>query len=138
MLTFLLTEGVLTVGTISGIFTATLLGSLKTNIIDPLTEQVIPNHKLDITPGTPGTPGTTNIPNTTNIPSTGTSTTNIPSHGTNKENMINILDAGNYNFYDSTQKKIKWQTFLKDLITWIVIMFILYLVWKFLIKNIQK
>ena len=117
MLTFLLTEGVLTVGTISGIFTATLLGSLKTNIIDPLTEQVIPTHKLD---------------------NNGTEKKEKENTNTGKENMVNILDANNYNFYDSKLKKIKWQTFLKDLITWVVIMFILYLVWKYLVKNIQK
>ena len=114
MLSFLLTEGVLTVGTISGIFTATLLGSLKTNIIDPFSEQVLPTHKLDI--GVKDTSG----------------------NNGNKENMVNILDANNYSISASALKKIKWQTFLKDLITWIIIMFILFLIWNYLIKNIQK
>ena len=128
MLTFLLTEGVLTVGTISGIFTATLLGSLKTNIVDPLSEQVLPTHKLDSR--VKDTPSPTSTPSNLSTP-------NNPSNKTNKENMVNILDANNYNF-DSTLKKIKWQTFLKDLITWVIIMFILFLIWKYLIKNIQK
>ena len=128
MLTFLLTEGVLTVGTISGIFTATLLGSLKTNIIDPLSEQVLPTHKLDI--GVKDTSG--------NNKNNGNNGNNIPGNNTNKENMVNILDANNYSISASALKKIKWQTFLKDLITWIIIMFILFLIWKYLIKNIQK
>jgi large-conductance mechanosensitive channel len=100
MITFLLEEGVLTVGALSGIFTATMLGSLKSNIIDPITEKFIPSHKLD----------------------------------KNKEDLVNINDA-NKKEYVPQDPKIKWQTFIRDLITWLIIMFILYLVWKFLIKK---
>jgi len=112
MLTFLLEEGVLSVGAISGIFTATLLGSFKSNIIDPLSEKFAPSHKLD--------------PHAT-----------VSTFQENKKTE-NILDANNYNFYDKVNHKIKWQTFLKDLIIWIVIMFILYIIWKFLIKKINS
>ena len=104
MLTFLLEEGVLSVGTLSGIFTATLIGSFKSNILDPLSENVAPSHKLDL-------------------------------HAkTSHFNDANNLDANNYS--DKKNHKILWQTFLKDLILWILIMFILYIIWKFLIKKI--
>ena len=113
MLTFLIEEGVLSVGALSGIFTASLLGSFKTNILDPLSENVLPNHKLDPTIQQPPGPEVDK-----------------------KENMTNILDAGNYTFYDTKAKKIKWKLFVKDLVIWIIIMFILYLLWKYLIKKI--
>ena len=47
MLSFLLDEGVLTVGVLSGLFTTGLLNSFKLNIIDPCIEKIIPTHKLD-------------------------------------------------------------------------------------------
>jgi hypothetical protein len=47
MISFLLEEGVLTVGTLSGLFTTALLNSLKRNIIDPSIERLLPSHKLD-------------------------------------------------------------------------------------------
>ena len=47
MLSFLLEEGVLTVGTISGLFTAALLNSLRGNIIEPIIEKLVPSYKLD-------------------------------------------------------------------------------------------
>jgi len=110
MLTFLIEEGVISVGAISGIFTATLLGSFKSNILDPLSEKVAPSHKLD--------------------PHATVSTFE-------EKKPENNLDANNYKFYDNVNHKIKWQTFLKDLIIWIVIMFILYIIWNFIIKKIK-
>lgn len=107
MLTFLLEEGVISVAAVSGIFTATLLGSFKTNILDPLAENVVPNHTLH--------------PETDK-----------------KEQMSNILDANNYNIIDKKTHKILWKIFLKDLIIWIIIMFILYLIWNYLVKKIKK
>ena len=105
MLTFLLEEGVLSVAAISGIFTATLLGSFKGNVLDPLCETILPSHHLD--------------------------------KQSDKSTIKNILDVSNTKSeFGST--KIKWQTFIKDLILWIIIMFILYLVWKKLIVNIIK
>ena len=47
MFSFLLDEGVVTVGTLSGLFTTALLNSLKKNIIDPGIERLAPSHKLD-------------------------------------------------------------------------------------------
>jgi predicted nucleic acid-binding Zn ribbon protein len=34
-------------------------------------------------------------------------------------------------------KKVKWQSFLRDLIVWIVLMIILYLLWTKIIKKIN-
>jgi large-conductance mechanosensitive channel len=114
MLSFLLEEGVISVGAISGIFTATLLGSFKSNILDPISEKIAPTHLLD--------------PNIQN---------KDIDQGKKKENMINVLDANNYNFYDPKTQTIKWKIFLKDLIIWIIIMFILYLIWNYLIRKIS-
>jgi len=102
MLTFLLEEGVISVAAVSGIFTATLLGSLKGNILDPIAENIAPSHQLD------------------------------------KHAQPDILNANKYTKSEYGSNKIKWQTFLKDLIIWIIIMFILYLIWKKLISRIKN
>ena len=108
MLSFLLEEGVLTVGTISGLFTAALLNSLRANIIDPFIENLVPSHKLDI-----------------------------------EENFEEIMDPrnaipGNNVNNINNVKKIKWQTFLKDFTTWLILMFFLYLFWKNFLQKYKK
>ena len=47
MISFLFEEGVLTVGTLSGIFTAGMLNSFRTNILEPLVENIVPVSHLD-------------------------------------------------------------------------------------------
>ena len=47
MITFLLQEGVLTVGTISGMFTASMLTSFKNHIFDPTVEKLVPTEHLE-------------------------------------------------------------------------------------------
>ena len=47
MLSFLVEEGVITIGTLSGIFTASMLNSFRVNIFEPIIENIIPSHKLD-------------------------------------------------------------------------------------------
>lgn len=108
MLSFLLQEGVLTVGTISGLFTAALLNSLRGNIIDPIIENLVPSHKLD-----------------------------------SEENFEQIMDPKNAIPSSSVNKelpkhKIKWQTFLKDFVTWLFLMFLLYLFWKNFLQKYKK
>ena len=113
MLTFLLEEGVLTVGALSGIFTATLLGSLKSNILDPISENIFPSHELDKHAQV--------------------------NEQENFEPGKNNLDANAYKSQFGKKNKIPlWQTFLKDLILWLIIMFIIYVIWKKLINNIKK
>jgi large-conductance mechanosensitive channel len=104
MISFLLEEGVLTVGALSGIFTTGLLNSLKANIIDPSIEKIVPSHKLDCLPPKPST-------------------------GDDKSNFTDMfpLPMGTPPPRDNN---IRWQTFLKDLITWIILMFFLYIIWK--------
>jgi large-conductance mechanosensitive channel len=47
MLAFLLKENVLTVATITGIFTVSMLTSFKNNVFDPLVENVLPTEELE-------------------------------------------------------------------------------------------
>ena len=105
MFGFLLDEGVITVGTLSGLFTTALLNSLKRNIIDPGIERLAPSHKLD----SKGSDG---------VAEKFSDLFPIPS-GTPAVNPYSTV--------------IRWQTFLKDLITWIIIMFVLFLFWKFVL-----
>ena len=49
MMSFLLEEGVLSVGTMSGLFTAAMLNSFRINILEPVIEKIVPGHKLDST-----------------------------------------------------------------------------------------
>ena len=96
MITFLLEEGVLTVGALSGIFTTGLLTSLKNNIIIPSVEKLVPSHTLDT-----------------------------------KENLSDTEKSGILNELKPSHTTIvKWQTFLKDIIEWVIIMFLIYLFWK--------
>lgn len=111
MITFLMEEGALTVGALSGIFTTALLNSLKRNIIDPSIERIIPSHKLDkqesfgdLFPLPMGTP---DQPKGSTEPPKGFST------------------------------EIRWQTFVRDFITWIIIMFFLYIFWKKILQPLK-
>ena len=107
MLSFLFEEGVITVGTLSGIFTAGMLNSFRINILEPLVENIIPVSKLD---------------------GFGGSLENIMNPA------VNIAPP-----VEPAQKKIlKWQTFLKDFITWFIVIFCLYLFWKFVITKFKR
>jgi len=109
MISFLLDEGVITVGTLSGLFTTALLNSLKKNVIDPGIERLAPSHKLDNSP--PSTP-----------------------EKESKSGFSDMFPIPTGPMPDGQPTTtIRWQTFLKDLITWIVIMFFLYLFWKFVL-----
>lgn len=103
MISFLLDEGVITVGTLSGLFTTALLNSLKKNVIDPGIERIAPSHKLD----------------------------NSIKEGDSKSGFSDMFPIPIGSGTDGPPTTtIKWQTFLKDFITWLVIMFFLYLFWK--------
>jgi hypothetical protein len=106
MIGFMLEEGALTVGAMSGLFTTSLLNSLKVNIIDPAGEQIIPSSTL------------INIPDNKSkfgdmfpIPTGPVHSTPIPVGST----------------------EIKWKVFLKDFVIWLVLMFCLYLFWKYVL-----
>ena len=99
MIGFLLDEGVITVGVLSGIFTTALLNSFKSNIIDPSIEKLVPSYKLDKT-----------------------------------EDFASLFPLPIGKEEDPKHKHIiKWQTFLKDFFVWFLLMFMLYLFWKFVI-----
>ena len=102
MIDFLFGESILTFATMSGIFTANVLNSLKTNIIEPICENIISSHHLD-----------------------------------NKQKFGNItysVDVSKYN----KSIHIKWQTFLRDFIVWLIIITILYFLWKKYKYSIQN
>ena len=106
MITFLLQEGVLTVGTMSGLFTAAMLNSFRINILDPVIEKVYPTHKLD---------------------------KSVSSLDSASQIIMNKTDPEQY-----AKSSIKWQTFLRDLITWVIVMFILYMFWKNVLQKYKK
>jgi hypothetical protein len=121
MISFLLEEGVLTVGALSGIFTTALLNSLKSNIIDPSIESIVPSHKLDNTPPVVSQPPVSKPVQP------------------QKEDKSNFSDLFPLPMGSPPNKSnvIKWQTFLKDLITWIILMFLLYIFWKKVLHPIK-
>ena len=95
MINFLLEEGILTIGGISGIFTTNLLNSFKINIFDPICENIIETKHLD------------------------------------RNSKFGPIEYINKHI-PSTH--IKYQTFLRDLVMWIITISILYLVWDKLLK----
>ncbi len=102
MFSFLVEEGVITIGTISGIFTTSMLNSFRVNILEPTIENLVPSHTLDKSQF---------------------------GEETSLENIMKI-QAQVTGKDPKTLKVIKWQTFLKDFITWLVLMFCLYYLWK--------
>lgn len=108
MLQFLINEQILTIGSLSGIFTATLIGSFKSNIVEPVFEKLVPSSNLD----------------------------------NDKKKINDYLNANNYGNTQTresfTNDKIKWQTFIKDLLQWFIIIFIIYLIYKFIKYNFIK
>jgi len=106
MLSFLLEEGVITVGTISGLFTASLLNSFRINIVEPVIESIAPSGILDNTGGGifPGP--------------------EIVCDSSGKE--------------CKNSKQIKWQTFLRDFVTWAILMYCIYLFWKHVIHKYKN
>jgi large-conductance mechanosensitive channel len=104
-MSFLLEEGVITVGTISGLFTAAMLNSFRVNILEPSIENLVPSHKLD--------------------PFTATSLGNIMSP------PVTIAEQ-------RIKGHLKWQTFFRDFITWLLLMFCLYIFWKKILHKYKK
>lgn len=130
MISFLLEEGVLTVGTLSGLFTTALLNSLKANIVDPTIENVFPSHHLE--PTTPPPPQPPPAPPPQLKPQT---------------NAVNQTKSGFGDMFpipygppppQTGKNVIRWKTFLKDFITWLVIMFCLYIFWKKIIHPLKN
>ena len=107
MISFLLEEGVLTVGTMSGLFTAAMLNSFRINILDPTIEKMYPSSKLD-------KPSVSSLDSASQI-------------------VMNKTDPE-----QDAKSIIKWQTFLRDFITWAVVMFLLYLFWKNVLQKYRK
>ena len=118
----MLQEGIITIGTVSGIFTALLLNSLKNNIIDPIVEKAAPLNKIH------------------DLLDDGKLNNSVPSvpkpSQQSQQPMNNNMFFGNQ-FGGLGKDKINWKVFLRDFITWIIIIFILYLVWKHFLNPIK-
>jgi large-conductance mechanosensitive channel len=112
MFSFLLEEGVLTVGVMSGIFTTGLLNSLKSNIIDPLTENLAPSHTLG---------GAVKVEKKS---------------GRSEFGDMFPLPTGSHPNPDKTN--VLWKIFLRDLIVWIILMAILYIFWKYVLGPLRS
>ena len=108
MISFLLQEGVLTIGTMSGLFTAAMLNSFRINILDPTIEKIYPTEKLD---------------------------KNVSSLDSASQIIMNKTDPDQK---ANPKSLIKWQTFLRDLITWVIVMFGLYMFWKNVLQKYKK
>jgi len=113
-------EGVITIGTMSGIFTALLLNSLKNNIIDPIVEKTLPLDKIH------------------DLLDDGKINNSVPKQAPKQAPNNN---TGNFIFGNQFgglgKDKINWKVFLRDFITWIIIIFILYLLWKYFLNPIK-
>jgi len=118
MISFLLEEGVLTVGTLSGLFTTALLNSLKMNIIDPSIEKVYPSYTDDIVEPVAPPP---------------------KKKDESKSGFGDLFPVPHGPPPPQTGKNIiRWKTFLKDFITWLVIMFCLYIFWKKILHPLKN
>jgi len=107
---FMVQEGVITIGTLSGIFTAFLLNSLKNNIIDPFVEKVAPLHTLhDLLDD--GKLNNSNKPKTPQPPP------QPPPQQNGGQPPINPFNFGNQ-FGGIGKNKFKVKIFLRDFITW--------------------
>jgi large-conductance mechanosensitive channel len=119
MFSFLLEEGVLTIGTMSGLFTAAMLNSFRVNILEAIIDNIIPPHMLDSADNI--------MQQTVNLSQSDKDLLNrAASNGSSSQNYVR------------PNKKVKWQTFLKDFITWILVMSVLYFFWKHVIQKYKK
>ena len=128
-------EGILTIGAVSGIFTALLMNSFKNNIIDPVVEKVAPLDKLlDFVDD-----GKLNNSNKKTTPqSQGQTPQGQTPQGQQPKPQLSasIMQHGNQ-FGGQDKDKIRWKVFLRDLVTWVIIIFVLYQVWKRVIQPIR-
>jgi hypothetical protein len=139
MLSFMLQEGVITIGTISGIFTALLLNSLKNNIIDPCVEKIAPIHKLinrpvsEIVKDIRDDGKLNNSNNKSNIPQTN-------KYNEEQKGIFNQFGMNNNHgnqFGGIGKNELKWKLFVRDFVTWLIIMLILYIIWKHILHPIK-
>jgi len=150
MMSFMLQEGVITIGTISGIFTALLLNSVKNNLIDPCVEKAIPINKLISRPISEivedikddGKLNNSNNPNKSpksNSLPVQQNEQQPPQGGQQKNGIFNQFGMNNHGnqFGGPGKTEIKWKILLRDFITWVIIIFILYLAWKHILHPIK-
>ena len=141
----MLQEGVITIGTISGIFTALLLNSVKNNLIDPCVEKAVPTTKLISRPiseivGDIKDDGKLNNSNAkSSSPQVSKEQQSQQNGGQQNGGLFNQFGINNHGnqFGGPGKTEIKWKILLRDFITWIIIMLILYLAWKHILHPIK-
>jgi len=123
---FLVQEGAITAAAFTGIFTASMMNSLKANIIEPLTEKFIPTKHLDKNADGSASP----INKTTPIIISPSFSMFGKTEPLQQQQSSSKQDSSFHmpNFH--INPKIRWQTFLRDFVAWILVMLIFYLVWK--------
>ena len=141
MISFLLQEGVITIGTISGIFTALLLNSVKNNMIDPLVEKIAPTANLLNRPISEiiddiKDDGKLNNSNKPRSPQT--NQTNQNNQNNQKGSQFGLFSNHGNQFGGEGKNEIKWKLFMRDFITWLILMLILYFAWKHIIQPIKN
>jgi len=98
MIDFLINEKIITVGLITGVFTTSLIASLKANIMEPIFENIFKTDVIDV-------------------------------------NNNGKLDSVDLQYSNDVIKKyarqIKYKVFLKDLIIWLLIILVIYIIYKF-------
>ena len=129
MISFLLQEGVITIGTVSGIFTALLMNSFKNNIIDPIVEKTVPTVDLLSRP-------IAEIVDDFKDDGKLNNSNKKQSSPQNNQNNIPAANVGNQ-FGGHGKNEIRWKVFLRDFITWLIIVFILYMAWKHILLPIK-
>ena len=98
MIDFLINEKIITVGLITGVFTTSLIGSLKINILEPIFENIFKTDVIDV----------------------------------NNNGKLDSVDLQYSNdAIKKYAKQIRYKVFLKDLIMWILIILVIYIIYKF-------
>jgi len=128
MISFLLQEGVITIGTISGIFTALLLNSLKNNIIDPVVEKIASTDSL--------LGNYVNDLKDDGLINNSYKKDKTPVQAPPQQQQSQQNTHGNQ-FGGKGKDQIKWKIFMRDFVTWLVLMTILYFIWKYLLNPIK-
>jgi len=57
-----------------------------------------------------------------------------PSHKFKKDNFMPMINIEN----KTPNKNIEWRLFIRDFIIWLVVMSIVYILWKFMIHPVKK
>jgi large-conductance mechanosensitive channel len=107
MITHLVSEGVLSYSVLCGVFTTHLLLSFKSNIIDPVSNKLLPKHIFD------------------------------HNYHDSRENLESMSHVKSMVDYHKEKNNVNWKLFLRDFVIWLITVCILYILWKLISKKIK-